>query len=1335
MTLLAVNTGSLPNDGTGDPLRTAFTTMNDNMGILNNILYVSTTFSSALITDLTSVTAHITGSATIGTGIVNSTSPTTGSLIVTGGAGILNDMFIGGSLNVAGSLTVSGTLTTINTSNLQVSDINIVLADNAANAAAANGGGITLNGAGATFTYTSADDRWNLNKNINVTRVYGAATNVSTAVTFGSYITSSVGSTFDGTTATTIAVDAASAATASKVVVRDPSGNFSAATITASLTGTASNAAQSTIANDVATNASKFLVWSDANSGSNPLKVSSTVLYFNPSTGLLTATSFTGTGAGTFTTGTGAITLNGNITTASGVTIGQVGNGTFSTGTGNISLNGNVITNVTQTGTTTFGTGTGAVSLNGNTTIGTGKTLTLDSNPTLALHAATKQYVDNAIVGLDILAAATVASTVNIASLSGLLTVDSVLLVDSNRVLVKNQAAPAENGIYLANSGAWTRATDSNTWGLIVNAYIWVQSGSTQADTGWVSTVAEGGTMDVTAINYEQFSAASTIIGGAGLVKTGNTLDVVGTTNRITVNTDSIDIHASYAGQSSIVTVGTLIAGSIGTGFTAIPNSALANTSVTIGSTSTALGATSTALAGLTGLTYAAGAYNFDQSLSSGTHSTSSGAVTLNGNTTVASGKTLTLDSDPTLDMHAATKKYVDVVAHGLDAKASVVGATTAGLPAYAYANGTLGVNATITATSPGALTIDTTVTPVQFDRILVKNEVSAQAAYNGIYTLTTVGDGGTAFVLTRATDLNIWSMLPGAFCWIEKGTTNGTTSWACTNTQTGTMGATDITFSQFGGTNTLTGSSSITLGGNVAALTTVTNAGTASTLRMIDVDTQGRASNWATVSSLTFDGMTATSTSATPTLWSNVTTGTIGIGGGLTTGILNLAAGAGSGATSINIGHTNSTTTIVGGLTIMGNVSGGGYTIDNVIIGNATPLAGKFTTITSVSSSATALAVGLNGTTTPAFAVDSSTALQSAGLKVTGAATGGTVAVVVIDSGLLPGQNASLTINAKGSGTIGLGTTGTGAVTVGNATGGITLGGVLTVATNIDTAATSSTPTLFATVTTGSVTIAGGVMSGVISAGAGLTTGQINIANGATALGTSQTTTAVNILSGAMTVTTGGTRTVNIGANGTANLTTNINIGTTATASSINNVNLGAAVGGSVISNNTFYVNAGGIQTTSTTGTLDIGSVSHNFATVYATTFSGVATTAKYADLAEKYIADAIYEPGTVVVFGGEFEITTTSEFADPSVAGVVSTAPAYLMNSESAGLPIALRGKVPIKVLGPVKKGDLLVTSATAGYAYSVGKDKLYGLSVFAKSLEDFAGPGTATITGVIL
>jgi hypothetical protein len=111
----------------------------------------------------------------------------------------------------------------------------------------------------------------------------------------------------------------------------------------------------------------------------------------------------------------------------------------------------------------------------------------------------------------------------------------------------------------------------------------------------------------------------------------------------------------------------------------------------------------------------------------------------------------------------------------------------------------------------------------------------------------------------------------------------------------------------------------------------------------------------------------------------------------------------------------------------------------------------------------------------------------------------------------------------------------------------------------------------------------------------------------------------------------------------------------------------------------------------------------------------------ATYADLAEYYEGDQEYEPGTVLVFGGEKEVTTSNVINDTRVAGVVTTNPAYIMNSEQVGLKvcIALAGRVPCKVIGRVKKGDMLTTSATLGYAVKALNPTLG--SIIGKALED--------------
>jgi hypothetical protein len=117
------------------------------------------------------------------------------------------------------------------------------------------------------------------------------------------------------------------------------------------------------------------------------------------------------------------------------------------------------------------------------------------------------------------------------------------------------------------------------------------------------------------------------------------------------------------------------------------------------------------------------------------------------------------------------------------------------------------------------------------------------------------------------------------------------------------------------------------------------------------------------------------------------------------------------------------------------------------------------------------------------------------------------------------------------------------------------------------------------------------------------------------------------------------------------------------------------------------------------------------------------VASSARFADLAERYAADAVYDVGTVVVIGGDKEVTTSCIVADPTVVGIVSKNPAYRMNSDAGNDEthpyIALKGRVPCKVVGSVQRGDLLVTSSEFGYAQAYSCDD-HPCAVIGKALE---------------
>ena len=165
-------------------------------------------------------------------------------------------------------------------------------------------------------------------------------------------------------------------------------------------------------------------------------------------------------------------------------------------------------------------------------------------------------------------------------------------------------------------------------------------------------------------------------------------------------------------------------------------------------------------------------------------------------------------------------------------------------------------------------------------------------------------------------------------------------------------------------------------------------------------------------------------------------------------------------------------------------------------------------------------------------------------------------------------------------------------------------------------------------------------------------------------------------------------------------------------------------------LSNKTF----GSTVKASADNTIDIGETGTKFATVHATTFSGVATSAQYADMAEIYSSDVEYEPGTVVKIGGEKEITQTLEHADIEVFGVISSNPAYLMNSEANGQPVALAGRVPVKVVGKIAKGERLVASDVPGVAWGVADEDVDIKAIIGRSLEDKEDGDEGMIEAVI-
>jgi len=225
---------------------------------------------------------------------------------------------------------------------------------------------------------------------------------------------------------------------------------------------------------------------------------------------------------------------------------------------------------------------------------------TISTTPSSAIDIANKFYVDTVAQGLGPKAACQVATTTNI-TLSGLQTIDGYTTLSGDRVLVKNQSSSQFNGIYIASVSTWIRSTDMDVWSEVPGAYTVILNGG-QADTGWVCTATQSGTINVTAMPWVQFSGSATYYAGTGLTLASNTFSITNT-----------GVSAATYGSASIVPViavnaqGQITSASNSTISIApsqinatIPNSGLTNSSITVNGSTIALGGSATITANTT---------------------------------------------------------------------------------------------------------------------------------------------------------------------------------------------------------------------------------------------------------------------------------------------------------------------------------------------------------------------------------------------------------------------------------------------------------------------------------------------------------------------------------------------------------------------------------------------------------------------------------------------------------------------------------------------------------------------------------------------------------------
>ena len=305
--------------------------------------------------------------------------------------------------------------------------------------------------------------------------------------------------------------------------------------------------------------------------------------------------------------------------------------------------------------------------------------------------------------------------------------------------------------------------------------------------------------------------------GNLGFETVFQNIDMAGDTGTDQYNTNETLTFAGGTGIDSAITDNTVTFNITNSGVNtnqiaddAVTNAKLSTNGETIlGNSTLTLGSTTTDIGGLTSLVVD------DITINGQTLQTTSANKDINinphgtGTVKVPSGYE---DRSGFDNQSLVNKSYVDQVAQGLDTKPSCRAGTTADLSAT-YSNGSSGVGATLTATSNGAIVLDG-VSPIVNDRILVKDQTTASE--NGIYVVSTQGDGSTAFVLTRATPEDQPSELSGgAFVFVEEGTLNANNGYVFTHTGNPTFGTTALDVAQFSGAGQITAGAALTKSGN----------------------------------------------------------------------------------------------------------------------------------------------------------------------------------------------------------------------------------------------------------------------------------------------------------------------------------------------------------------------------------------------------------------------------------------------------------------------------------------------------------------------------------------
>lgn len=420
---------------------------------------------------------------------------------------------------------------------------------------------------------------------------------------------------------------------------------------------------------------------------------------------------------------------------------------------------------------------------------------TISTTPSGDTDIANKGYVDSVAQGLDVKASCVYSTTANIA-LSGLGTQGggdwASSLSAGDRILVKNQSSSQFNGIYVASSTAWARSKDMDVWAEVPSAFTFIESGTTLADTGWVCTSNQGGTIDVTPITWSQFSGAGSYLAGTGLTLTGNTFSITNT-----------GVTAAAYGSAS--QVGTFIVNAQGQlTLASSTNIAIAATQITSGTIDTArISGSYTGITGVGTLTNLSVTNTITGSISGNAATATSATNLANGTVGAIPYQT---GSSATAFLSAGTNGQVLTLASGIPSWATPTTGTVTSI-AQTFTGGIISVGGSpITTSGTLALTVAGTSGGIPYFTSSSAWASSAALAANALMigggaglapsTITT-GTGVVTALGVNTGSSGAFVVNGGALGTPSSGTVTNLTGTASININ-GTVGATTATTGKF---------------------------------------------------------------------------------------------------------------------------------------------------------------------------------------------------------------------------------------------------------------------------------------------------------------------------------------------------------------------------------------------------------------------------------------------------------------------------------------------------------------------------------------------------------